>query len=299
MEHSAFQTAAGRSAIVRKGAPNVFEYEDFRAFLRDYYQHQKLTNDKFSFRFFTAKLGYSSPSFFKLIMEGKRNLTSDGIARFSKAMGLSESAAAFFRNLVLFNQAETVDDKQRYAGEIARSKSIKEKQPIAQTKFKYWDTWYNVAIRELIGVEGFQENPAWIASAVIPAITPEQARESLEQLLALGLIERDRDGRLTLVETDVRTGDQVSTAAIKDFHREMAARGKESIDRFKADRRQVSSLTLSLSEEGEKRIREMLNAFQREIIAVAEADAKRARVVQVNFQLFPLTRGIVKEEMPR
>lgn len=274
------------------GAPCVFDYDNYRVFLNDYYHWKKRALPAFSYRYFSSKIGYSTSSFLKLVIQGKRNLTDDGIVRFAKALGLNTAETGFFRNLVLFNQTDVAEEKQRLAGEIVRSKGFKKHRPLDEAKFEYWSKWYYVAIRELVGVPGFQEDPQWIADHLTPVIAPNEAKASLEKLLMLGLLKRNEQGRLVQAQIDAFSGDDVVNIGLREFHRQMIQRGKDAVDLFSGSERQVSTVTFSLSAEAESKIREMINDFRQQICAVAEQDQNGERVMQVNFQLFPLSQRI-------
>ena len=81
--------------------PNIFEYADYREYLKDYYEHSKDTKDNFSYRYFAQKAGFASSNFLYLIIHGKRNLTKDYIPNFGKALGLSNLKLSLPRIITL------------------------------------------------------------------------------------------------------------------------------------------------------------------------------------------------------
>ena len=54
--------------------PSVYEYLDYRQFLRDHFAASKKAKPQYSFRYFSRRAGLSSSNFLKLVMDGKRNL---------------------------------------------------------------------------------------------------------------------------------------------------------------------------------------------------------------------------------
>jgi uncharacterized protein (TIGR02147 family) len=92
----------------------VFEYIDYRRYLRDYYAENKKSKKYFSYRYFSSRAGIKSPVFLKLIIENKRNLTRPMIEKFCKALDLNNKEALYFRHLVLFNQGKTAQEKQEH-----------------------------------------------------------------------------------------------------------------------------------------------------------------------------------------
>src|SRR3954469_6473209 len=110
--------------------PKVFEYSNYRSFLRDLYEFEKAAHRKFSFRYFSKQAGFSSPNFLKLVIEGKRNLSIESIARFAKALKLNKEEATFFRALVLFNQASTTEERGMWVQEILKSRLYRKLHPL-------------------------------------------------------------------------------------------------------------------------------------------------------------------------
>lgn len=291
LQHSAIEKQLKQETGLLK-APLVFEYDNYRSFLRDYYTYQKQNNAAFSLRGFSRRAGFRSPSFYKMLVEGQRNLSDEGVEKFCKAIGFPTVEAEFFRTLVSFNQSETVELKERRARELLKSKAFQHLKPLTKAKFQYWSCWYHIAIRELVSLPGFQEDPKWIAAVLRPTISADEARAALDQLLQLGVIERDAQGKLKLSHGQVTSGDEVVNVSIAQFHREMIQKAKESIDRFEKKDRQVSSITISLSAEGEEHLKMVLHHFRKEILAIANQYPDPTRVCQINFQLFPLTERL-------
>src|ERR1043165_3285087 len=92
---------------------DVFEYRDYRAFLRDVYKARKNSEYGFSYRSFAKRAGLSAPNYLKLVAEGERNLTAEMAGRFAQALGLEAEAAGYFCDLVAFNQASTANERER------------------------------------------------------------------------------------------------------------------------------------------------------------------------------------------
>jgi uncharacterized protein (TIGR02147 family) len=274
---------------------NIFEYDNFRNYLRDVYQSAKAEDKKFSFRYFSKMAGLKSPSSLKRVMDGERNLTDDGIEKFSKALKLTKEEATYFRNLVNLNQEASIDEKQKYAREILRSKAFRKAHPLTEAEYDYYSKWYHIPIRELVGLPDFQEDPAWIAAQVIPEISPQEARKAIETLLKLGLLERNPEGKLTQSNAVVFTPDEVLSSFVAQYHREMAKKAGESIERVKREKREISSMTMGMSEETARKVKEMIQKFRQDIVQLVVQDQAGDTVYQLNFHLFPVTQVLNKE----
>jgi uncharacterized protein (TIGR02147 family) len=278
----------------------IFEYDHYRKFLRDFYELRKGAAEKLSFRHFARLAGFSSPSFLKMVIEGKRNLSHESIRKISEALRLNKEEAQYFTNLVLLNQADGVDEKRYYAEQLLRSRSYRRRNPLKSTQYDYYTSWYYVAIRELVATTSFTEDPEWIAAALEPSISPSEARAAIEDLLKLGLIVREPEGRLKQTEQVLTTGDEVDDASIGQFHREMMKKGSESIDRFGKAERDIASLTFGTGPKTAREIKELLQKFRKELIAVLVNSGEEAtEVYQLNFQYFPLSRAGAGKERKR
>ena len=150
---------------------DVFDYLDYRAYLRDFYAHQKATKKSFSFRSFSRKAKLSSPNHLKRVMEGDRNLTAEMASRFAKACGLGDEEAEYFENLVAFNQARTTAERSKAYAKLTGFRRYRQAHKLDVAHAAYHATWYLPAIRELAARADFEADPAWIAKRMVPSIT--------------------------------------------------------------------------------------------------------------------------------
>jgi uncharacterized protein (TIGR02147 family) len=65
---------------------NIFEYTNFRDYLKNFLTEAKKHTPGFSHRFLSQKLGLSTPNLILLIIQGKRNLTPTVRFKLSKIL---------------------------------------------------------------------------------------------------------------------------------------------------------------------------------------------------------------------
>jgi uncharacterized protein (TIGR02147 family) len=267
----------------------VFEYDNYRDYLRDFYVFAKAQNKKFSYRYFARVAGIGSPSFLKHVIDGERNLTEPVIQKFVHALKLTKQEADFFASLVLLNQAKSNEEKELYAQELLGNKRFTKFHLLSAAQLSYYESWYHVAIREMVTIKGFKEDPEWIASRIQPAITAFEAKKALTTLKTIGLLKYDESGRLVQTETLISTGNEVMSAFVARFHKEMIKQGSDAIERFPKPKREISAATFAVSEETFKVIKEKIQKFRKEIQELASNDPHHDFVCQLNVQLFPLS----------
>lgn len=270
---------------------DVFEYRDYRAFLRDVYSSRKQTEYGFSYRAFAKRAGLSAPNYLKLVAEGQRNLTGEMAGRFAAALGLEGEAAGYFCDLVAFNQASSAPERERCYQRLQSYRRYRNTFRLDAAHAAYHSEWYIPAIRELAACQGFREDPKWIARRLRPSITARQAQQALGVLEQLGLLVRDAAGQLVQHHPVLSTGDdQPLGHHIATFHRTMLQRAAEALDGVPREEREIAALTLGLDEARFREFKQRLYELRQELLQLASSSSERPdRVVQINFQMFPLS----------
>ena len=276
----------------KKPTKKVFEYLDYREFLRDYYNQKKEANPAFSLRVFSDKIGFKAKDFISRVMNGDKNLSSQSIPKVASGLRLGKHETEFFIGLVKFNQAETTEERNAAFEEMqAALKFVRfaEKQHIlGHAQYMVYSHWRHLTIRSLIGMFGFDGDYEALARQVHPKITAEEAKKSVKLLEDCQLIKKDENGKYILTESAITTGDRTSKLALRGFHQHCLKLAADSIDRDPPGTRHISGLTLGISQEGYDRIVERINAFRKEIALIAEEDEGSDKVFQLQFALFPV-----------
>jgi uncharacterized protein (TIGR02147 family) len=270
--------------------PDIFEFTNFRQWLAAYYEAAKVHQPSFSYRWFARRAGFTSPNFLKLVIDGQRNIGADSVEKFVEALRLSEAEGLFFADLVFFAQAETADEKNAAWERIAASRRFRKARRIDSAYFEYLSHWYYPAIREMAARPDFVEDPVWIATELLPAIRPAEAKRALALLLELGFLVRDANGRLQRGDPSVTTGHEVRSLAIGNFHRQMLVRAADSIERVDRSERDISALTVCVARGRVAELKARIHAFRESLLHLCDEDTAPDVVYQINFQLFPLTR---------
>jgi uncharacterized protein (TIGR02147 family) len=273
-------------------APSVFDFLDYRAFLRARYEAAKQTRRGFSFRRFSELAGLRSPNFLKLVMDGERNLGAETVPKVAEALALDASEAAFFGDLVAFAQAESAVEKNRAFERLAASRRFRAARRIDGMLMSYLSHWYYPAIRELAARSDFQEDPKWIAAELRPAITPAEAKAALRTLLELGLLVHDpASGRIARGEPTLTTEHEVRALGAGNFHRQMLERAAAAIEDVPRELRDLAALTVCVSPETAALVKQRIHQFREALTELCDADTRGAVVYQLNVQWFPLSRA--------
>jgi uncharacterized protein (TIGR02147 family) len=275
---------------MRKAASiNVFEYSDYRKFLRDWYEAAKKSGGTLSYRSFAQRAGLKSINFYKFVMDGIRNLTADSAAKFAAGLKLNKQETEFFKGLVFYTQATTHEEKNRRYQDLLRSRKYSQLKPIERDQYEYYATWYHPVVRELIASKDFDGTFAWIAGRLSPSITPAQAEKSVELLEKLGFIERTEHGRWKQASSIVSTGAELKSHVVHNYHKIVLDLAKRVIDEMPPERRDVSTMTLGVARGRITELKKLIQNFRQEILKAVASDTEPEEVVQLNIQMFPLT----------
>lgn len=268
---------------------DLFEYLDYRKFLKDTFEEKKSAGHGFSHRVFQRIAEFKSTNYLMLVMQGKRNLSSNGIHKVAKALKLKKTETEFFENLVRFNQAASDQEKNFYYSKVSENRRYLAARPLEKGQFDYYSKWYVPVIRELTLVKNFKEDPAWIASMLRPSITPKQAAGALKLLMEMGLIVRDAKGKFVQKDPHVASGDEIKSLALTNFQREMIELAARSIDKTRPAMREVGSLTFAVSKCKLAEAKKMIREFRSRLAGFLAEEKSADAVYQFNFQLFNLS----------
>jgi uncharacterized protein (TIGR02147 family) len=269
--------------------PSVYDYLDYRAFLRDHFAASKQAHAHYSFRYFARKAGLQSSNFLKLVMDGKRNLGAQALEGFVKALKLGADEATFFRDLVELAQAETVADKNRAFERVAANRRFRKARRIEGPLFKLLSRWYYPAVRELAARTDFREDPKWVAQQLWPPITTGQAKNAIATLLELGLLVRDGGGKLQRGEPSFTTGHEVRSMVMPAYHRQMIERAAWAVDNVPPDQRDVSAQTVCIRASSLADLKARVHRFREEMLERCDSETEPERVYQLCIQLFPMS----------
>lgn len=271
-----------------KNGIKIFDYTDYKLFLRDYYSFQKKRNRHFSYRYFAQKAGVA-PSVLKDIISGRRNLTLPVMQKYASAIGLSNRETRYFELLLQFVNSKNNIEKNDAFTEMIRIRGRSGIKFLGEDHYEFFSKWYHSAIRELITLPGFREDPEWIAKRLNPPITVAQAKKSLELLLKIGILQRDNSGRLVQKDAIISSEYEMASAALRNFQSQMVELAGKAIEGAPRQHREISSITLGLSEKCLHRLKERIRIFKEEILSMVVEDKSDSETVcQLNFQLFPL-----------
>lgn len=268
--------------------PSIFDYSDYRQFIKDYYEGRKTLNPTFSFRYLAQKAGINSAPFFKFIIEGKRNLTTATLLKTCVALKLTDGEAEYFEDLVFFNQAKSVKEKNHFFEKLIRKQKQKNVRKILESQYDYFSEWHHCVVRELVCLFDFKNDFTKLARAVIPPITTRQASGSVKLLLRLGLI-KVVNGCYAQTDTIISTGYGITSHQVANFQIMMLKKAIAAFDASPPSQRLTSATTFTFSQKTFKGCIEKLRKLRSELLEMARQDEAADCVYELTLNLFPMS----------
>ncbi len=273
--------------------PNIYEYTDYRKFLRDYYEEARKKNPAFSYQVFSRKAGIKSRGFLYNAVHGRRSLSMSHVFALSQAMHFNRYESEYFENLVAFNQASTLKERNYFYERLSSIKTNGPKawkpQIIRNEQFEYYSKLHYGVVRSIIDMHGFDGDYEALSKMVWPRITPAQARSAIELLEKLGFIKKQKNGNYEVTNKSIATEPEVVSLAVLNFHKQSAALALRTIEEMPREERNFSGCMLGISKQSYERICEEIRVFRSRLLQIAEDDQKADTVYQLNFQLFPVS----------
>lgn len=266
--------------------PDIFTYTDYRKFLSDSWTDRKAQDRRFSHRYIALRAGFASSGFFSKILSRNVNLTPSGALRLAEIFRLSNQETRFFELLVLFDQARTHEERILFLDRIVTSRNTR--VPRAETsQMAFCKDWRAVAVLQALDLVEHTDDHATLGGMLHPPVEESEVRRILELLDELDLARPDDNGIWRKTQATLSTG-EAESEAIDLFHQKTMELGIESMDRWSSEDRSISTVTLSISKATFERLRDKLRCLRREALDMASSDEMPDRVVQINFQAFPL-----------
>jgi len=275
------------------GAPRLVQYDNYRGYLRDWYQHSKSLNSKVSFRFLSQRTGLKSPNYWKLIMEGDRKLSNEMIPRFARTLKLEDLESHYFHHLVLMNQAEGLKERALHAQHLEDLKKRLAPMTVDAPNPSFYTRWYLPILRETAVVCGRKNSIEEIQKRLRIELSAGQIEEGLGILIGGGYLQKNSDATYSQTLQLLSTGDRVSSALASQYISRTIEESVPALENLTSKDREFAAQTLSLNHEQFEKLRVLAREFRKEALALSKTEVGKTpveRVVQMNLQIFSLTR---------
>jgi len=277
-------------AVIPSAERKLFQYTDYRLFLKDYYQTRKRSQSGWGLESWAHRLGLKSKSTLAMILNGQRNPGRSLVNSLVTYFQFASDEAEYFSDLVEWCKNHGSGNLSSLLLErLAKKRKSGTFELIDLDTFSLISRWYYPALQELFQVRGFRLDEQWISHQLNGQLTAREVREALKTLTRIGILKRKTNRQYELVSVNTTTNSDIAHEGIKQFHEQILSKASESLRRVPVGEREIAGSTFAVRQEdlpkAKRMIREMMSQFA-DAIEASPGD----RVYQLEVCFFPLTR---------
>jgi uncharacterized protein (TIGR02147 family) len=287
---AALWIAQGSATIMpmEAAAVSVFAYADYRVFLKDYYERARRIDRRFSHRYISSKMGFASASWFNDLLKGRTNLAGTHLVKLAGLLKLKDTEADYLETLIQYNQANSIEEKNRYYKKLASFKEVNV-DIVGREKFEFYSKWYHSAIRELLFFIEFRGDFESLAKKLNPALKTSQAKEAISLLEKLGFIRKDAQGAFRPASAMLKKDASFKSLYAANYLKANMELGMQALEGFQKEERHISAITLSFSKPGFDKAISEIESLRKRLMVLMKEDTRPDKVFQFNVQFFPVT----------
>ncbi len=232
-----------------------------------------------------------SPSFLSAVFKGKKRLPKSRFEAVTRSLGMDEASKKSLRKAMLLETIGSSPNSVPFFEDVLSPSNlaIAEREEGTIPEFTVFDSWYHMAILDLVTCVNFNPDPKDIGSRL--GIETREAERAFKMLADRGLIEF-KNGIWLKVNEKLRFPTTKSYPAIRAYHKTMITKALQTLigqtDTVSFERRLITAVSFAANPESLKKGRERLMELIYEIADImTEGDC--TEIYQLNAQLFPLT----------
>lgn len=276
--------------MLNSPVPNVFEYLNYQAFLKDLYEVRKAANPYFSYRYLGRRLSVD-PGYLVKILQGKMQVPVKSVDAILKFCRFEGREADYFRAMVQYGRAKRIKDIKIHFENMIRLRDS-ERRKVEISQYSFFRNWYHSAIQCLLMFKEFDGDFKALAASLSPEITVAEAEASIKLLIELGFVRKTPAGKYQVADNRLSTGEKWQSAAIRAYQEECITLAGESLNRHDKAIRDISTVTIPMSDRDFEEARHRIKDLRQSLLHQDPESGEPTSVYQMNIQLFPLTRVV-------
>lgn len=278
---------------------NLFEYTDYRVWLKEWFQERKKTDSWVSYRQLGGRIGVD-PGYLSHVMHSAAHLSEDDLPALAKEAKLDKGQSEYLVELVRFNKAKKPKEIAERFSRLAQLRGL-QITSLSERQYLFYARWHHMAVRLALSMSPFTDDWGALSKQMTFPLEKTELQASVELLLELGLASRSKKGVVELSERFVSTGDEWKTLAVRGYQlqsMEMAARALLELPK---EERDISTVSLTLPASEFPLLQEKIREFRQSLLRWSASHEQCDTAYQVNLQVFPIARenGLPAEEIPQ
>lgn len=265
---------------------DIYQYDDFRQFLRDAFESYKKSHPEFTHRRFAELADVRNAGTLLQIIQGKRTLSPKVLEACIRIFELKPIHAEFFRLLVDYRQCKDPAEQTDLFREIQNRRAHSSFVRLNSAQVRYYeDTAYALVLSAIEAIH-FKGNYESLAAFLRPPLPLVKVKKCVRDLCDWGLLRQSLDGNYSVVSRFIEPPPNLKDP-VRLMNRDWILQSAEALLKIPAKERQMSTSILAVSEATRKKIHDRIEATRREIFELAQADTAAETVMQLSIQFYP------------
>lgn len=258
----------------------------YQKYLKDEFERRKQRNSSCSLRAYARDLEIPS-SKLSQYFSGDCGISAKKASEIARKLHLGPLEEELF-----VCSAEASHARDALSRDLAQTKLKKLLENVFSNvnmeKFNLIRDWYHLAILELTEVDDFQSNLEWIAGALGVDVT--KVTEAVQRLERLELLDSSNE-RWVQTLKDFETPQDISSRAIRDYHRQMMGVVESRIEEVPIEKRELGSMVFAVDKELVPEFKQLIRRFQKEAATLSGRSLNKDSVYALNLQFMPIFEG--------
>lgn len=269
---------------------------DYRKFLSERYQTQKLSNAHFSARYFARKAGMSSPSYFSMIISGKRKLSPKFAGKVAKGLKLNDRETQLILKSAELESCDNPLLKLRLMNEVNKlSQKVVQPKLMHETHIEILSRPLELSLYVLSQSTQFVYDVAWVCKQPgFSEIKITSLKRAMHTLVESSLWQVE-DRKIIVRPSDLEAGSRSLGPALKLSHLRFLEMAKHVLVKRSPEQRVFLAQTFLCNPDKMAQIERRLSQFKLELEAEFE-DLNSTSVYQLNLGFYPFKLGEDSDE---
>ncbi len=262
----------------------IYEYEDYRQFLKGWLSAKIARNSRYSLRGMAQQLGVN-PTYLSQVIRKKRNLSLQMAERIVSPLGLQGSEKNYFFCLVQAENAPSLEIKDSY---LRQASSLSPKGPIQRLDidaFKAISQWHHIALLEMSELTHFKWSIPMIAKEL--KLHPYEVTEAIERLLRLNLLKQTSPGIYKKTYSAGVFASDKANEALRGFHRQLMEKAIDSLPKSNTEK-YVGSQTIAVDPSQMEQAKQIIREFKSKMSVLFEKSSQKTKVYTLLINFFEL-----------
>ncbi len=264
--------------------PDVFQFLNYREFMKAMIEHLRAEGN-YSARTFAKRAGLGSPSYTKMIIDGKRSMSQDVAKRIALSFGLRKRETEFFEKLVMFNQTSSSEVRESLYEDILLEQRGSVPESLDSALYDFFSNAYAAPFMEALPHLRWPRDADRVAKEL--GVSPAELERALDNLQTIGLIEK-KDGKWKKTKEILETRTETQSLLVRKYHRENLKLAQKKLDELEDADRDNQGLTIALTEEQFQELKKIIFSFVSKLNERLISKKNPKAVYQINTQVYPI-----------